>query len=179
MFEPHQWLVSHAKEYGYNPDHCQPASVDLCLNEVKTHPPIPDGWLRSLFVTLGILPKRFDYNRMVRQEPVDGHYEFLPGQFYLCSTLEYLFVPLTHCAFINMRSSLARQGLGHKMAGYIDPGFDGQVTLELETTVPIRVRYRDRVVQAIYARLTEPTTRPYSGKYKGQMGATEAYETAG
>lgn len=147
MIEPYQWLLDNAETLGYNRDNVGPASVDLCLGIVK--------------------------GKLVR-----GTYEnviFDPGIFYLCSTLEYIKMPTTHCGMINMRSSLARKGLGHKMAGFIDPGFEGQITLELETALPLQVAYGERIVQLIYIRLSETTDHPYTGRYNGQRGPTEAY----
>lgn len=150
MIEPYQWLYAQAQALGYNPAHVGPASVDLCLGDVK------------------VLDKKH-----IRWSGYSVLFE--PWVFYLCSTLECITVPLTHCAFLSMRSSLARRGLGHKMAGFIDPGFTGQITLELETSMPIEVTHGARIVQLIYMRLTETTERPYSGRYLGQRGPTESY----
>ena len=157
MIEPYQWLCAHANECGFPPTNIGPASVDLSLGEVKVY-------------------NRYSYKFDMVKGLHNGMYRFYPGNFYLCSTLEYIKVPPTHCAFVNMRSSLARRGLGHKMAGFIDPGFEGQVTLELSTDAPVDVLPGERIVQIIYSRLTEITEKVYSGKYKGQIGATEAYE---
>jgi len=155
MIEPYQWLLAHAEEFGYKSENVGPASVDLELGHVQAHT------TKYGFVDIST------GNRYVR---------FGVGTFYLCSTVEYIKVPITHCAFINMRSSLARKGLGHKMAGFIDPGFEGQVTLELETSVTVDVQHGERIVQLIYMRLAEPTIKPYVGKYLGQRGPTKAYD---
>lgn len=156
--EPYQWLIAQATELGYDPANVGPASVDLCLGAGKAY------YLSEIYSDIF-----YDHS--------DGtkHVCFKPDIFFLCSTVEYVKVPVTHCAFINMRSSLARKGLGHKMAGFIDPGFEGQVTLELETNRLVDVKLGERIVQLIYMRLTEPTVKPYKGKYLGQRGPTEAY----
>lgn len=151
MIEPYQWLVENAEKLGYNKANCGPASVDLRLGEVKGYEP---------------------HTKLFHLVESNTLYK---GCFYLCSTLEHIRVPETHCGFINMRSSWARKGLGHKMAGFIDPGFEGQITLELETAIDVFAPMGLRIVQLIYQRLTEPTSKPYSGKYLGQRGATEAY----
>lgn len=155
MIEPYQWLFSKAKELGYKEENVGPASVDLCLGEVKFYLRREQSFIKVHYIDDKIL--------------------FRPDNFYLCSTEEYIRVPTTHCAFINMRSSLARKGLGHKMAGFIDPGFEGQVTLELETSIFLEVERGTRVVQIIYHKLSEETEKSYIGKYLGQKGATEAY----
>lgn len=152
--EPYQWLVEHADELGYKKENCGPASVDLCLGDVRQYMESKSG---------------FSINPILL--PI-----FWNGCFYLCSTAEYIKVPATHCATINMRSSWARKGMGHKMAGFIDPGFEGQVTLELETSITLSIPRGERIVQLIYHRLTEATEKPYTGKYKGQTGPTEAYK---
>ena len=149
---PYQWLLRHTKELGYKEENIGPASVDLELGEVKVY---------SKFKREFILIDRVSY--------------FYANEFYLCSTLEYIKVPPTHCALVNMRSSLARKGLGHKMAGFIDPGFEGQITLELESSTDVEVKKGDRIVQLIYMRLSEETEKPYTGKYSKQVGATLCY----
>lgn len=161
MIEPYQWLSAYANHYGYRPEHVGPASVDLCLHptiRAKTAAlPLETRWVESYHTS---------------NEPV----LFQPGIFYLCSTLEYITVPPTHCALVQMRSSLARKGLGHKMAGFVDPGFHGQITLELETAVDVTVHVGERIVQLVYIRLTEETIKPYQGHYNGQQGPTFAYK---
>ena len=149
--EPTQWLMEHGLELGYKLENIGPASVDLELGSIKVY--------KREFTEL--------------QGSIIW---FEPGRFYLASTVEYIKVPPTHCAFVNMRSSLARKGLGHKMAGFIDPGFEGQITLELETSISLEVAIGERIVQLIYCRLTEETKKPYVGRYRGQTGPTEAYK---
>lgn len=166
MIEPYQWLRAHADEYGFAPSNIGPASVDLCLSpNLKVFR--NDPYIHA--------PKVYEIQAAPLFVDLSGEVVFLPGHFYLCATIEYIIVPRTHCAFVNMRSSLARRGLGHKMAGFIDPGFEGQVTLELETAVPLHVPVGERIVQLVYMRLSEVTEKPYSGRYQGQRGATEAY----
>ena len=157
MIESAAWLRTHAAAYGYDPLHIGPASVDLCL-----HP--------SIRVLLSTHHMHADFLMMP-----DTTFTFHPGVFYLCSTRETLSIPITHAAVLHMRSSYARQGLGHKMAGYIDPGFTGQLTLELTTDLPVTVPYHAPLVQVVFLRLAEPTDTPYHGQYQGQHGPTEAF----
>lgn len=158
MFEPAQWYKAHALEYGFNVANIGPASVDLCLHDTVI----------DCFFSGSIQQKILHISDT-------AHFTFMPHHFYLCSTVEYIKVPITHCAFVQMRSSWARKGLGHKMAGFIDPGFEGQITLELTVDVPVVISQGERVVQIAYALLTRPTTAPYGGKYQGQQGPTAAY----
>lgn len=159
MFEPYQWLVEHAEELGISESRIGPASVDLGITSV-----IIDRWMTPWYT---LRTKKHGYFQT---------FTFEPGHFYLVSSVEYIKMPVTHCGLVNMRSSLARKGLGHKMAGFIDPGFEGQITLELETSVPVEVSLGERIAQLVFCRLSEATVKPYKGRYNGQRGPTEAYK---
>lgn len=174
MIEPYQWLCTHADTLGIAPSAIGPASADLRLSGLLKE---WRGRRARIRWTLRRRPRRGSWPPASIDHDLDLGETlcFRPGYFYLASTREIIRVPPTHCAMIHMRSSLARRGLGHKMAGFIDPGFTGQVTLELETSIPMDVTIGERIVQITYHRLTEPTTQPYRGQYQGQMGPTEAY----
>ena len=58
-------------------------------------------------------------------------YILLPGQFVLATTMEYFELPDDLTAFVEGRSSLGRMGLFIQNAGWVDPGFKGEITLEL------------------------------------------------
>ena len=57
-------------------------------------------------------------------------YVLLPGQFILATTMEYFVLPDDLTAFVEGRSSLGRMGLFIQNAGWVDPGFEGEITLE-------------------------------------------------
>ena len=164
MIEPYQWLVNHAEALGFSSELCGPSSVDLRLG----------GFVRWVYAAPHDSGEwnEFDFEKAGYPSVL-----FAPGCFYLCTTQEYVKVPPSHCALINMRSSWARQGLGHKMAGFVDPGFEGQITLELETAILLNIQIGTPLVQLIYMRLTEETAKPYAGKYLGQHGPTRAILT--
>ena len=167
MIEPYQWLLAHAEEYGFPIENIGPASVDLSLaNNI-----VSKYFLGEKTYTMEGRP--FFEERIVLAS--NGTIIMMPHVFYLCSSQEYIYVPPTHCAMVQMRSSPARRGLGHKVAGFVDPGFHGQITFELTADIPIELAYGERIAQIIYMRLTELTERPYIGKYNGQTGPTEAY----
>jgi deoxycytidine triphosphate deaminase len=77
-------------------------------------------------------------------------------------------------------SSLGRLGLLiHSTAGFIDPGWDGHVTLELSNvaTLPITIYPGMKIGQISFMQMTEPAAKPYGSseigsKYKGQKGPT-------
>jgi len=102
-----------------------------------------------------------------------------PGEFVLGSTLETLKVPNNLVARIEGRSSYARLGLiPHAAAGFVDPGFEGNITLEIQNlgNVPITIYPEDRICQVVFETMTSESEKPYGektdSKYMGQTGAT-------
>lgn len=109
-----------------------------------------------------------------------------PGDFVLGSTLETVRIPLTMAARFEGKSSLGRQGiLTHVSAGFIDPGFYGQITVEI---VNLSKRYLTiapgmPIGQLCFFRLETPAGRAYGhpdlgSHYQGQTGATPCWEDA-
>ena len=115
-------------------------------------------------------------------EPVeiahDGVFMLHPGEFVLGSTLERVVVADDLVARIDGKSSLGRLGLIiHSTAGFIDPGFDGHITLELTNiaTLPITLYPEMKVGQISFMQMTTPADNPYGSsavgsKYQGQVG---------
>jgi len=98
----------------------------------------------------------------------------------LGSTLERIRLPDDLVARLEGKSSLGRLGLLiHSTAGFIDPGWDGHVTLELSNVanLPITIYPAMKIGQISFMQMTEPATTPYGSeaigsKYKGQRGPT-------
>jgi dCTP deaminase len=113
---------------------------------------------------------------------VEGDEPFIlhPGEFVLGSTLERVTLPDDLVARLEGKSSLGRLGLLiHSTAGFIDPGFDGHVTLELSNVanLPITIYHGMKIGQISFMRMTEPASKPYGSsqigsKYQGQRGPT-------
>jgi len=97
-----------------------------------------------------------------------------PKSFLLATTLEYIKLPGHITAFVEGRSSLGRLGLFIENAGWVDAGFEGQITLELynANSCPIRLYKGMRICQIVLAKLDKPAEKPYRGKYFRQRGAT-------
>jgi dCTP deaminase len=103
-----------------------------------------------------------------------------PGEFVLGSTLERIALADDLVARLEGKSSLGRLGLLiHSTAGFIDPGWDGHVTLELSNVanLPITIYPGMRIGQLSFMELSEPAERPYGSaalgsKYQGQRGPT-------
>lgn len=128
----------------------QPASVDLSLNRVvKTI----DG-------------RTFNLGEK-------SMYVLQPGEFILGSTIEYVNVPYDLVARVEGRSSIGRLGvMVHVTAGYIDPGFMGNITLELFncSDKPFQLNFGDCLCQIVFETLSSPCKHPYDGKYQGDVG---------
>ena len=101
-------------------------------------------------------------------------YILLPGQFVLATTMEYVSLPDNLTAFVEGRSSLGRLGLFIQNAGWVDPGFQGEITLELfnANRCAIELKAGRRVGQLVFAEMDDTALKPYNGKYQGQKGAT-------
>ncbi len=103
-----------------------------------------------------------------------------PGEFVLGSTLERVTLPDDLVARLEGKSSLGRLGLLiHSTAGFIDPGWDGHVTLELSNVanLPITIYPGMKIGQLSFVQLSEPAARPdgsagIGSKYQGQRGPT-------
>lgn len=97
-----------------------------------------------------------------------------PHSFLLATTIETIRLPNHLTAFVEGRSSIGRMGLFIQNAGWVDPGFEGQITLELfnANRLPIRLIKGWRICQLVFAEMDQVAERPYQGKYQGQTNAT-------
>jgi dCTP deaminase len=93
-----------------------------------------------------------------------------PGGFLLASTVEHVRIPRHLVARVEGKSSLARLGLFvHVTAGFIDPGFDGHITLELYcgNGMGLWLYAGMPIAQIAFERMSTPPSSGYSGKYQG------------
>ena len=140
----------------------QPASIDIRIG--NTYSIVEDS-------SSGIidLDDEITYKQITAEK-----YILLPGQFVLATTMEYFELPDNLTAFVEGRSSLGRIGLFIQNAGWVDPGFKGEITLELfnANRCAIELSTGRRVGQLVFAQLDNNALNPYRGKYQGQRGAT-------
>lgn len=155
----------------FDESYVQPSSVDLRVdrffrvfeNHRYTH----------------IDPKRpqEDLTVLVETGP-DEPFVLHPGEFVLGSTLERVRLADDVVARLEGKSSLGRLGLLiHSTAGFVDPGFDGYLTLELSNVarLPISIYPGMKIGQISFYALSTPADRPYGSagsKYQGQRGPT-------
>lgn len=93
-----------------------------------------------------------------------------PHSFLLATTQEYIKMPDDLTAFVEGRSSIGRIGLFIQNAGWIDPGFEGRITLELYNagSLPIKLQAGKRICQLVFCKMDSAALNPYRGKYQGQ-----------
>lgn len=150
----------------------QPASIDLRLGHeflVFRHPHIPFIDPRS--GNLG------DYTEKL-SIPEGETFVLHPGEFVLGTIYERVVIPADLVAKVEGRSSLGRLAVVvHATAGFVDPGFEGHITLELSNLgrVPVALHPKMRVSQIALHQMTGPAERPYGhpsrgSKYQGQRG---------
>jgi dCTP deaminase len=148
----------------------QPASVDMLLDRQFRVP-------KRGHDSPGIIDPRFDQSEhydLVTLED-DQAFPLQSGDFVLGCTVEEIKLADDLVARVEGKSSLARLGLlVHITAGFIDPGFEGQVTLELVNTAarPILLWPQMPVAQLAVTRMEKPSFQSYGerGKYQGQRG---------
>jgi dCTP deaminase len=157
----------------YDPACLQPSSVDLHLDSdfrvfrnnryafIDPRAPQPD--LTELVSVKG-------------DEPFILH----PGEFVLGQTLEWVELPDDLVARLEGRSSLGRLGLLiHSTAGYVDPGWKGNLTLELSNVanLPIALYSGMKIGQISFFQMSSAVERPYGSRelgsrYQGQSSPT-------
>jgi len=108
----------------------------------------------------------------------DDPFMLHPGEFVLGSTLERVALPDDLVARLEGKSSLGRLGLLiHSTAGFVDAGWDGQLTLELSNVanLPITLYAGMKIGQISFIRMTTAADNPYGSavvgsKYQHQQG---------
>ena len=119
---------------------------------------------------------------LTKEVTTDMDHPFMlhPGEFVLGSTLESVRLGNDIVARLEGKSSLGRLGLLiHSTAGFVDPGFEGYLTLELSNvaTLPIAIYPGMKIGQLSFYELSTAAEHPYGSrgahsKYQGQRGPT-------
>jgi dCTP deaminase len=162
----------------YDPACLQPSSVDLHLDaDFRV-------FRNNRYPYIDVRSPQPDLTELVSigdEEPFILH----PGEFVLGQTLEWVELPDDLVARLEGKSSLGRLGLLiHSTAGYVDPGWKGNLTLELSnvSNLPIALYRGMKIGQISFFRMTSAVERPYGShelgsKYQGQSTptASESY----
>ena len=152
----------------------QPASVDIRLDKKLL---VFKSWRYPFYIDV-----RQNTQDLTEEVEVgeDAPIFLQPGEFVLASTLESISLPDDIVGRLEGKSSLGRIGLLiHSTAGYVDPGWQGHLTLELFNVakLPVTLYYKMRIGQISFLRLSSPVERTYGStglgsKYQGQVEPT-------
>jgi len=151
----------------------QPSSVDLHVDRLFR------TFHNHRHAYIDVRSAMEDLTELVEVKP-DEAFILHPGEFVLGSTSEYVRLPNDLVARLEGKSSLGRLGLLiHSTAGYVDPGFEGHLTLELSNVanLPITIYPDMKIGQISFFQLTSEAENPYGSskvgsKYQGQRGPT-------
>ena len=153
----------------------QPASIDLRLaNEFRVFKHINHA----------LIDTKVPFSEYTELVKVNDGEKFVlhPNEFVLGSTLEWVKVPADLVGRIEGKSSLGRLGvIVHATAGYVDPGFEGNLTLEINNVgkIPVALYPGMKIAQFSVMTMTTAADKPYgsaklNSKYQGQAGPTES-----
>src|SRR3954451_4902147 len=156
----------------YDASLLQPSSVDVRVDRLFRV-------FRNNRASFIDVKKEQDLTELVEideQEPFILH----PGEFVLGSTLERVLLTDDLVARLEGKSSLGRRGLLiHSTAGFVDAGFEGNLTLELSNVanLPITIWHEMPIGQISFMRMDGPVESPYGSgaagsKYQGQAEPT-------
>jgi len=145
------------------PDQIGPASIDLKLgstfkffNTTKNH---------LLDIKKGSLDKNIIISKRLKpNEPYILH----PNNFVLAATEEYILVPDNIVLRVEGKSTLARIGVLVHTAGFVDPGFEGTLTLEIsnQSNLPVALYPKMYICQVAVEYLSSPAEVPYNKRKK-------------
>jgi dCTP deaminase len=157
----------------YDPADLQPSSVDLHLDRRFR------VFRNNRYPYIDVRKPQPDLTELVTIEN-DEPFILHPGEFVLGQTLEWTELPVDLVARLEGKSSLGRLGLLiHSTAGYVDPGWKGNLTLELSNVanLPIALYFGMKIGQISFFRMSSAVERPYGSKelgskYQGQSEPT-------
>jgi dCTP deaminase len=157
----------------WDPSMLQPSSIDVRLDRFFR------VFQNSRYTHIDPRERQDELTQLV--EPADEDpFVLHPGEFVLGSTFETVGLPDDLAGRLEGKSSLGRLGLlTHSTAGFIDPGFNGHITLELSNVanLPITLWPGMKIGQLCLFRLSSPSEQPYGSaaagsRYQGQRGPT-------
>src|SRR5699024_5292341 len=136
----------------------EPASIDLTLGNHFLLPKTPKRGVQPLSTAI-------EYNK-IQAEKVT----IPPKSFGLATTVKYIEIPTDKTGLVQGRSSIGRASLFIQKAGWVDPGFAGQITLELfnANDFALEINVNQRICQLVLAQTRSPANHAYYGKYQGQ-----------
>ena len=109
------------------------------------------------------------------------HHLIMPGEFFLGSTLEWVNIPENILGRLDGKSTLGREGiLIHATAGFIDPGFKGNIVLEIKnlSDKPVDLRKFNTIAQISFEELKNKPEKVYGERnnhYQNQSGIVRSW----
>lgn len=169
---PDHQIEWYCQEHGmidpYRPEHLQPASIDLTLSHNFR------VFKDASNIKVVDLSDPETYKDLTEPVTVEDEFVLHPGEFVLAATDEVVKIPDALVSRIEGKSSLGRLGLVvHATAGYIDPGFNGAVTLEMCNwlKVPIVMQPGRPFCQLSFMEMADKPRKSYQGRYQGDKTA--------
>ena len=157
----------------FDADNLQPASYDVHLADKLKYYEV-SNYISYKAVLDPASHKAL--NCVVKKVDIKYYYLLLPGKFVIGCTNEKVNIPKDIACRFEGKSSLGRSGLlTHVTAGFIDPGFSGQITLEIKniSDIPIILRKDMAIGQLSFDLLDRPCRDPYGSNgshYQNQKG---------
>jgi dCTP deaminase len=161
----------------FHPELMQPSSYDVTLScEFLVQQ-------QTLVDRMAIIDPKVDSLKYFTpvKVPKGSAIQLNPGGFILASTHEAIALGANITARCEGKSSLGRLGLQiHSTAGFIDPGFEGTVTLELSNngTTPILLYPGMKIAQLCFFKLPQPSTILYGSRFAGSHYQNQSGPTA-
>jgi dCTP deaminase len=159
-----------------------------------------DCWIRNFGINKGIVPFNLEQINPASYDVTLGNHWIFPkengsihsifskqiilhsNEVVLASTNECITLPRNVCCDLKLKSTMGRKFLNHTLAGWIDPGFNGEITLELHNIGPqdLCLQAFTRIAQIIFFTMEAEPEIAYGengkGKYQYQCGPTLAKE---
>lgn len=160
MIKPDRWIREWGRSGGVTP--FEESQVNAASYDIR----VSDHW---------ICPTR---------DPEEIHapsIKLFPGEVVLASSMEYVRIPRDVACDLKLKSTLGRLWINHSLAGWCDPGFQGEITLELQNLgpQPFVLEAGRRIAQLIFIAMESEPDVAYgdpgsSSHYQGQRGTTPA-----
>lgn len=160
MIKPDHWIRKWAEQGGAEP--FSPEQVNSASYDVR----VGNHWICPTRD-----PEEFEADSI----------KLFPSEVVLASTIEYVSIPRNVACDLKLKSTLGRVWINHSMAGWCDPGFKGNITLELQNLgpEPFVLNAGRRIAQLIFIAMESEPETAYgepgsSSHYQGQTGTTRA-----
>lgn len=135
---------------GANLQHVNPASIDICIG-------------RTAMVEVS-------HGRFEKQDIPKTGLVLEPNDFVLIDTWEEFNVPNGYAMDLRLKSTTARKGYNHSLAFWVDPGWQGFLTMEIKNLLQfnsLRLIPGQRFAQVVVYKLSGESANPYNGRYQG------------